>query len=209
MSTHAAHPPRAPSVSVTLGGVVTVCVVTAMVATATIVVAPQIALATAGCVLMIAGFAVMAPCQLQMAMTISCVLERVRENEDRSAAPSVLARTVRFSLGYLAFYAPVALLLGLLARVLGAYAWVAVLAGAGASLVLGLAALGRGPSKLLSRCRGPLPLLVSGKASFRKPVKAGWAYGRYCVSCCGPYAYALIVLAGGTRRVWLGHPAPA
>jgi cytochrome c-type biogenesis protein len=204
MSTRAAQRPRQSSVGVTLGGVVTVCVVTALVAMAAIVVAPQIAPEVAGCVLMIAGFAVMAPCQLQMAMTISCVLGRLRENEGRAVAPSVLARTVRFSLGYLAFYAPVAVLLGLLARVLGEYAWVAILAGAAASLVLGLAALGRGPSRLLSRCRGPLYLLVSGKASFRKPVKAGWAYGRYCVSCCGPYAYALIVLAGATRSVWLG-----
>jgi cytochrome c biogenesis protein CcdA len=30
------------------------------------------------------------------------------------------------------------------------------------------------------------------------------AYGRYCASCCGPYAYALVVLAGGTRSAWLG-----
>lgn len=182
----------------------TACAVTALVAAAAIAVAPQVAPAVAGCVLMIAGFAVMAPCQLQMAMTISHVLERIRDKEGRGAEPSVLARTVRFSLGYLAFYAPVALFLGLLARVLGAYAWVAILIGAAASLVLGLAALGRGPSKFLSRCRGPLHLLVTGRASFRKPFKAGWAYGRYCVSCCGPYAYALIVLAGGTRSVWLG-----
>jgi len=204
MSTGAAQHSGQSSAGVTLGRVVTVCVVTTLVAVAAIVVAPQIAPAVAGCVLMIAGFAVMAPCQLQMAMTISHVLERMRDSEGRAAAPSVLARTVRFSLGYLAFYAPVALLLGLLARGLGAYAWVAILIGSAASLVLGLAALGRGPSRLLSRCRGPLYLLATGKASFRKPVKAGWAYGRYCVSCCGPYAYALIVLAGGTRSVWLG-----
>ena len=47
-------------------------------------------------------------------------------------------------------------------------------------------------------------LLASGRASFQRPVRAGVAYGRYCVSCCGPYAYALVVLAGGTRSVWLG-----
>ncbi len=204
MSTRAAQRPRHASVGVTLGGVVTVCVVTVLVAVAAIAVAPQIAPAVAGSVLMIAGFAVMAPCQLQMAMMISSVLERLRDDAEDHRAPSVLARTVRFSLGYLAFYAPVAVLLGLLARTLGGYAWVAILVGAVGSLVLGLATLGRLPQRWLSRCRGPLHLLVAGKASFRKPVHAGWAYGRYCVTCCGPYAYALIVLAGGTRSAWLG-----
>ena len=56
MSTRAAQRPRQSSVRVTLGGVVAVCVVTALVAAAAIAVAPQIAPAVAGCVLMTAGF---------------------------------------------------------------------------------------------------------------------------------------------------------
>lgn len=189
---------------ITLRAVVAVCVMTAVVAVVAISAAPAAAPAVAGCVLMVAGFAVMAPCQLQMAMTISHVFERLRENDGHGMSPSVLERTGRFSLGYLAFYAPVALLLGLMATLLGAYAWVAIVAGAGISLMLGLAALGKGRPAWLSKCRGPLYLLATGRASFRQPVRAGWAYGRYCVSCCGPYAYALVVLAGGTNSIWLG-----
>lgn len=199
-----AGPPKPRVSGVTLGTVIAVCGMTAIVALVAMAAAPAAAPVVAGCVLMVAGFAVMAPCQLQMAMTISHVFERLRENDGDGASPGVLGRTVRFCLGYLAFYAPVALSLGVLAALLGSYAWVAIVVGAGASLMLGLAALGKGRPAWLSRCRGPLYLLATGRASFRRPVRAGWAYGRYCVSCCGPYAYALIVLAGGTRSVWLG-----
>jgi len=90
------------------------------------------------------------------------------------------------------------------ASLLGPLAWVAIVVGAVGSLILGLAALGLGRPRWLARCRGPLWLLASGRASFRRPVRAGVAYGRYCASCCGPYAFALVVLAGGTRNVWLG-----
>jgi cytochrome c biogenesis protein CcdA len=167
-------------------------------------VAPKLAALVGGGVLLVAGFAVMAPCQLQMAMTISAVLKRRQTGEPGSKAGSVTGRTSEFALGYLAFYAPIAIVLGVIARLLGSFAWVAIIVGAAGSLVLGLAALGLGRPRWLARCRGPLWLLASGRASFQRPVRAGMAYGRYCVSCCGPYAYALVVLAGGTRSVWLG-----
>ena len=139
-----------------------------------------------------------------MAMTISAVLKHLHREESGGEASPVARRTSEFAIGYLAFYAPIALLLGAVAGVLGSLAWVAIVVGAAGSLVLGLAALGLGRPRWLARCRGPLWLLASGRASFRRPVRAGVAYGRYCASCCGPYAYALVVLAGGTRSVWLG-----
>lgn len=195
--------PPAGAGTIGLRAVVLVCTALAAVAVADIALAPGLATTVAGCVLMVAGFAVMLPCQMEMAITTSGVFERLRSAEGGEAA-GVLARTLRFCLGYLAFYAPVAAALGALAWLLGDLAWVAILAGAAASLVLGLAALGRGRPRWLSQCRGPLWLLASGRASFRRPFSAGWAYARYCVTCCGPYAYALVVLAGGTSNPWLG-----
>ncbi|TMC80478.1 MAG: hypothetical protein E6J10_12385 [Chloroflexi bacterium] len=42
------------------------------------------------------------------------------------------------------------------------------------------------------------------RASFQHPFRAGIAFGQYCAACCGPYVYALIVLAGATTTFWLG-----
>jgi cytochrome c biogenesis protein CcdA len=187
-----------------LRSVVAAAAVTAAAAVIAIGVAPRLAALIGGGVLLVAGFAVMAPCQLQMALTLSAVLNRSHKGQYRGKAAPAARRTSEFAFGYLAFYAPIAILLGVTARLLGSLAWVAIIVGAAGSLILGLAALGLGRPRWLARCRGPLWLLASGRASFQRPVRAGMAYGRYCVSCCGPYAYALVVLAGGTRSVWLG-----
>ena len=187
-----------------LRSVIAAAAVTATTAVIAIGVAPRLAALVGGGVLLVAGFAVMAPCLLQMALTLSAVIKRLHGQEHGGEPAPVAARTSAFALGYLAFYAPIAILLGVIARLLGSMAWVAILVGAAGSVVLGLAALGLGRPRWLARCRGPLWLLASGRASFRQPVRAGAAYGRYCASCCGPYAYALVVLAGGTRSVWLG-----
>jgi cytochrome c biogenesis protein CcdA len=72
------------------------------------------------------------------------------------------------------------------------------------ALLLGLAALGDAGPAWLRRCRGPLYLLRSGRASFRRPLRAGVAFGQYCSTCCGPYAFALAVFAGAGRHAWLG-----
>jgi cytochrome c biogenesis protein CcdA len=187
-----------------LSTVIAAAATTAAAAVIAIGVAPRLAALVGGGVLLVAGFAVMAPCQLQMALTISAVLKRLQREETAGEEAAVAGPTSQFAVGYLAFYAPIAILLGVIASLLGALAWVAIIAGAAGSVVLGLAALGLGRPRWLSRCRGPLWLLASGRASFQRPLRAGVAYGRYCASCCGPYAYALVVLAGGTRSVWLG-----
>ncbi|MPV48824.1 hypothetical protein GCG21_02120 [Pseudactinotalea sp. HY160] len=155
---------------------------------------------TAGMVLLAIGFAVMAPCSIQMALTMSRMLAGM--------APGSRAGVRRgaglFAAGYLALYLPFALALGALTLLLDDAAWVAVAAGALVALALGLAALGAMPLGALSRCRGPLWLLRSGRASFRRPVRAGFAFGQYCATCCGPYILAVAVLAGGSERFAVG-----
>jgi cytochrome c biogenesis protein CcdA len=185
-----------------LGGAVLV----AVLAGAVVVARPDLAPLTAGVVLLVVGFAVMAPCSIQMALVLSTV---VRRRAERVPARGLRVAAGRFALGYVTFYLPVALVLGGLARLLGSWAWVAVGIGAVVSLVLGLASLGhpvldRLGLGALSRCRGPLWLLRTGRASFQRPFRAGLAFGRYCATCCGPYVLAVAVLAGGTRQFAVG-----
>jgi cytochrome c-type biogenesis protein len=98
----------------------------------------------------------------------------------------------------------VAVVLGVAAWTLGRYAWVLAIVGGLMAMLLGLAALGTLRRGWLARCRGPLYLIRSGRASFQKPFKAGVAFGQYCATCCGPYLYALVVLAGATGSFALG-----
>lgn len=161
---------------------------------------PDLAPVLAGCVLLVVGFAVMAPCSVQMALTMSRVVTRTQSTRRLGIRGSAGL----FAVGYVGFYIPFALVLGGVARLLGDYAFVAVALGAAASLLLGLSALGAVNLGALSRCRGPLWLLRSGRASFRRPLKAGMAFGQYCATCCGPYVLAIAVLAGGTRNFALG-----
>jgi len=159
----------------------------------------------AGGLLLAAGFVVMAPCQLQMSGALTVVLRNLAAKKaEASGAGAVRRSAALFALGYLLFYLPVAAVLGGAAWLLGRYAWVLAAAGGLLAIVLGLAALGVLRGSWLSRCRGPLWLLRSGRASFQKPFRAGIAFGQYCASCCGPYLYALVVLAGATGSFALG-----
>jgi cytochrome c biogenesis protein CcdA len=181
-------------------------VLVAALAVAVAVARPADASLVAGAVLLAAGFAVMAPCSIQMALVMSAV---VRRRAEREPSPGLRRAAGRFALGYVTLYLPVALLLGGLARLLGSWAWIAVGIGAVVSLVLGLASLGHPVLErlglgVLSRCRGPLWLLRSGRASFQRPFRAGLAFGQYCATCCGPYVLAVAVLAGGTRQFAVG-----
>ena len=165
---------------------------------------PWTMMATGG-LLLAAGFVVMTPCQLQMSAALTTVLKNLAAKKAQTAGPRPVRRAaLLFASGYLLFYLPVAVLMGGVALVLGQYAWMLAIAGGVMSVLLGLAALGLLGSSLLSKCRGPLWLIRSGRASFQKPFRAGIAFGQYCASCCGPYLYALVVLAGATGVFWLG-----
>jgi len=166
---------------------------------------PQWTMVLAGGLLLAAGFVVMAPCQLQMSATLSVVVRNLAAKKAEAVGDGEVRRSaVLFASGYALFYLPVAVLLGGAAWLLGRYAWVLAAAGGLLAIVLGLAALGLLRRSWLSRCRGPLYLIRSGRASFQKPFKAGIAFGQYCASCCGPYLYALVVLAGATGSFSLG-----
>lgn len=179
---------------------IVVGVLATVVLTAGALARPDLAPVLAGAVLLVVGFAVMAPCSVQMALTMSRVVTRTQSTR----ALGIRRSAGLFALGYVGFYIPFALVLGGVARLLGDFAWIAVGLGAVASLLLGLSALGAVDLGALSRCRGPLWLLRSGRASFQRPVRAGVAFGQYCATCCGPYVLALAVLAGGTRNFTLG-----
>jgi cytochrome c-type biogenesis protein len=166
---------------------------------------PQWTAVFAGGLLLAAGFVVMAPCQLQMSAALTVVLRNLAAKKaEASGADTVRRSAALFALGYLLFYLPVAGALGGAAWLLGGYSWVLTVAGSLLAILLGLAALGVLRGSWLSRCRGPLWLLRSGRASFQKPLRAGIAFGQYCASCCGPYLYALVVLAGATGSFALG-----
>ncbi|RMB59824.1 copper chaperone [Tessaracoccus antarcticus] len=179
---------------------VVVGVLATIVLTAGALARPELAPVLAGCVLLVVGFAVMAPCSVQMALTMSRVVTRTQDTRRHGIRTSAGL----FAVGYVGFYLPFAVLLGGVARLLGDWAWIAVALGAVASLLLGLSALGAVNLGALSRCRGPLWLLRSGRASFRRPVRAGMAFGQYCATCCGPYILAIAVLAGGSKNFTLG-----
>ena len=151
----------------------------------------------AGGALLAAGFVVMAPCELQMATVLATIV-------GRTGPAGVRGTALRFTAGYLAYYVPVAIAIGAVAHLAGRGAWVLGAAGGVIALLLGLAILGDAGPAWLKRCRGPLYLLRSGRASFRKPLRAGVAFGQYCSTCCGPYAFALAVFAGAGRHAWLG-----
>ena len=69
-----------------LRSVIAAAAVTAAAAVIAIGVAPRLAALIGGGVLLVAGFAVMAPCQLQMALTLSAVLKRPHEGEPSGEA---------------------------------------------------------------------------------------------------------------------------
>jgi cytochrome c biogenesis protein CcdA len=170
------------------------------VAVGTAAAAPAWTPVVGGVILLGAGFAVMAPCELQMAATLAAVLRRRGD----VAPAQVRLGALRFTAGYLLFYVPVALVLGGVAHVVAGGAWVLMVIGGAGAIVLGLAALGRIAPRWLAACRGPLYLLRSGRASFGHPFRAGLAFGQYCATCCGPYVYALVVFAGAADHAWAG-----
>jgi cytochrome c-type biogenesis protein len=188
-----------------LAGGAALLLVLALAAFAVVSRSPEWTLVFAGGLLLAGGFVVMAPCQLQMSATLTVVLRNLAaQKAQASGAGEVRRSAMLFALGYVLFYLPVAAALGGAAWLLGRYAAFLAVVGGIMAVVLGLAVLGVLKKGWLARCRGPLYLIRSGRASFQKPLKAGVAFGQYCATCCGPYLYALVVLAGATGSFALG-----
>ena len=185
------------------GGALFVVLLLAAVAVASR--SPALTVVFAGGLLLAAGFVVMAPCQLEMSATLTAVIRNLVSRKAEVAGEGLVRKSaMRFALGYVLFYAPIAVCLGSVAWLLGDYAWVLTILGGFLSILLGLSALGVPKRSWLAQCRGPLWLIRSGRASFQQPFSAGVAFGQYCASCCGPYLYALVVLAGATGSFSLG-----
>src|SRR3989440_10304360 len=88
-------------------GTVLVLLLVATIAVATR--SPQWTTALAGGLLLASGFIVMAPCQLQMAASLTLVVKNLaaRRAQTSSSAGLVRGTALRFALGYLVFYLPI------------------------------------------------------------------------------------------------------
>lgn len=163
------------------------------------VAAPPAALA--GAALVPAALAVMAPCLLQLSAALVAAAAGLAASE----TPRALRRAgLAFAAGFLGVYAPVALLVGLAGQALASWAGLLQAAGGVMLALLGLAALRVLPRAALAGCRGPRWLILTGRASLRRPLAAGGAFAVYCLGCCGPYLAGLALLGAGA-----GSPAAA
>lgn len=146
-----------------------------------------------GAALIPAALAVMAPCLLQLSLVLVTAAAGVAAGNSRDLRLAGLA----FAGGFLGVYTLAALAIGGLGLALEAWAlWLRV-AGGVLIVALGLAVLRVLPGRMLSGCRGPRWLVLSGKASLRRPFAAGGAFAVYCVGCCGPYLAGLALLGVG------------
>jgi predicted metal-binding membrane protein len=119
-------------------------------------------------------------------------------------AASLATRVGRSSLGFVSGYAVVWALSGILAfEVAGA------LAGAGTWLAVGAIGVAAAyqltplKSACLTRCRGPLGLLLR-----RRGFRAGLAHGLVCLGCCWALMLAFLAL-GAASMLWMAAVAAA
>jgi cytochrome c-type biogenesis protein len=149
-----------------------------------------------------AALAVMALCLLQMSIVLVTAVAGVAAGvADR---PALWREGLVFAAGFLAAYTTAAAALGLAGQALASYAFVLKALGGALVLLLGLAVLRVLPGGVLSGCRGPRWLIMTGKASLRRPLSAGVAFAVYCAGCCGPYLSGLALLGAGTGTAWQG-----
>jgi cytochrome c-type biogenesis protein len=149
------------------------------------------------------ALAVMAPCLLQMSIVLVSAISGVAAQAG-GARPNLWRQGLAFAAGFLGIYAVAALVLGLVGQGVGSYAAVLKALGGVLVLLLGLAVLRALPRTALSGCRGPRWLIMTGKATLRRPLAAGVAFAVYCVGCCGPYLSGLALLGAGSGSLWQG-----
>jgi cytochrome c biogenesis protein CcdA len=150
-----------------------------------------------GAALIPSALAVMAPCLLQMSIVLATAVSGLAGGE----APRY-RQGLAFAAGFLGVYGMAAAALGLAGQALAGYAFVLKALGGGLILLLGLAVLRVLPARALSGCRGPRWLVLTGRATLRRPLGAGVAFAIYCVGCCGPYLSGLALLGAGAGTAW-------
>lgn len=151
------------------------------------------------------ALAAIAPCLLQLSIVLVTVVAGALAPDPRSADRPALGRAgLRFAAGFLGVYAVAALALGLTGAALSSYAFVLRALGGALVLLLGLAMLRVLRVGMLSSCRRPRWLIITGRASLRRPLGASVAFAIYCVGCCGPYLGGLALLGAGSGGGWQG-----
>jgi cytochrome c biogenesis protein CcdA len=159
-------------------------------------------LPTVSAALIPSALAVMAPCLLQMSIVLVTALTGVAASQPGS--PRLWRQGLAFGAGFLGLYGVAALLIAWLGVALVAYAPWLKAAGGVMMLALGLAVLRLLPRQMASGCRGPRWLIMTGKATLRRPFSAGVAFAVYCVGCCGPYLSGLALLGAGSGSATQG-----
>lgn len=160
----------------------------------------------------ITGFLVMLmPCMVQMVMVLIPViagttLKTLAEQEQVQDRAQISFRLTRFIIGFALIYMAVGLLLGISTKLAN---WDGLLdflrlTGGVIILVVGAHLLGTVSFKYISRCAGPFHFLMGGtKGKIPTPFLMGISFGIYCIGCCGPYIYSVIVLAGSMESLWV------
>lgn len=149
----------------------------------------------------VGALTVMLPCLLQMSIVLTSVLTglapEVLRAENLSPWRRTMAPVGAFLGGYTFVYALAGVAIGAAGRAFMDYLpWLRASSGI-LLLVLGVSLLGLLPHRLGAGCRGPLGFLFRVPAG-RGPAAMGASFAVYCAGCCGPYLYALALLAGAT-----------
>lgn len=162
----------------------------------------------------IAGLVVMmVPCVLQMSVVFTSMTAGMSAiSTDRRAGGrpgvKVLAQTGLFILGYVAFYSAAGAALGAFGQRLALLGdtllFLLRFAGGLLMAALGLHLSGLLNFKIASYCRGPVGFLlgVEPKGRFGS-LRAGIAFAIYCIGCCGPYIFAVLVMAAASGSALL------
>lgn len=158
----------------------------------------------------VTGFLVMLmPCMVQMVLVLIPVIAgtTLKELAERSEVPErhlISLRLTRFIVGFALIYLVAGLAVGLTAKMVPWQEGLGVLRLVGGVLlvVVGAHLLGTVSFKYLSHCAGPFHFLMGGtRGRIPTPFWMGISFGIYCIGCCGPYIYSVLILAGSMESL--------
>ncbi len=148
-----------------------------------------------------AALIAMAPCLLQLTAALVAAVAGVTATAD----PGGLRRAgLALASGFLTVYGAAALAVGLAGELLAPWAFLLRAAGGALLALLGLAVLRVLPRRAAPGCKGPRWLILTGRASLRRPFGAGAALAVYCLGCCGPYMAGIGLLGAGASSSMVG-----